>query len=93
MLKAPFVFLEGVLQVLEISPWMFRPSFGQSLAPCERGSPLEPLSAEDGIWDTEQEPFSLCPCSSAGRETACIQADRATVTPHSAPGGSVLLSG
>lgn len=58
VLQAPIELPEVVLQVLEMSPWQLGPSFGWSLAPCNRGSLLEPVVTKDSVWDTEQDPFS-----------------------------------
>lgn len=58
VLQAPIELPEVVLQVLEMSPWQLGPSFGWSLAPCGRGSLLEPVVTKDSIWDAEQDPFS-----------------------------------
>lgn len=58
VLEAPAELATVVLQVPEMSPWQLGPSFGWSLAPCGRGSLLEPLVTKDSVWDANQEPFS-----------------------------------
>lgn len=54
--QRPSCFLKRFCRSLTGRPGSWAPPADVTLAPCGRGSPLEPLSGrEDSLWDTEQD--------------------------------------